>query len=47
MVWRVVLGRRLPEAGMALFAARPDVEVVQLADPGVAEWHAEIGRAHV
>jgi D-3-phosphoglycerate dehydrogenase len=46
MVWRVVLGRKLPEAGMSLFAARPDVEVVQLADPNVAEWHAAIANAH-
>jgi D-3-phosphoglycerate dehydrogenase len=46
MTYRVVLGRRLPEAGMALFAARPDVAVVQLADPGVAEWHAAIADAH-
>jgi D-3-phosphoglycerate dehydrogenase len=39
---KVVLGRKLPEAGMAVFAARPDVELVVLDNPGVAEWHAAI-----
>jgi D-3-phosphoglycerate dehydrogenase len=39
---KVVLGRKLPEAGMAVFAARPDVELVVLDNPGVADWHAAI-----
>jgi D-3-phosphoglycerate dehydrogenase len=39
---KVVLGRKLPEAGMAVFAARPDVELIVLDNPDVAAWHAAI-----
>jgi D-3-phosphoglycerate dehydrogenase len=42
MAFKVVLGRRLPEAGMAVFAARPDVKLVVLDNPDVPAWHAAI-----
>jgi D-3-phosphoglycerate dehydrogenase len=41
-MFKVVLGRKLPEAGMAVFAARPDVDLVVLDNPDVAAWHAAI-----
>jgi D-3-phosphoglycerate dehydrogenase len=46
MKHRIVLGRDLPAAAMALLDARPDVEVVQLLHPPVAEWHANLPGAH-
>lgn len=46
MKHRIVLGRDIPPAAMALLDARRDVEVVQLLYPPKAEWHAHLPGAH-
>ena len=46
MAFKVVLGRRLPEAGMAVFAARRDLDLVVMDNPDEAAWHAAIADAH-
>jgi len=46
MTFKVVLGRRLPEAGMAVFAARPELDLVVLDNPAPAAWHTAIADAH-
>lgn len=46
MKHRILLGRDLPEAAMALLAARGDLDVVEMRYPPVAEWHAALPGAH-
>jgi D-3-phosphoglycerate dehydrogenase len=46
MTQRVLLGQRLTPDAMGLLTARPDIEVVQMLHPPVAEWHAALPRAH-
>jgi D-3-phosphoglycerate dehydrogenase len=45
MTHRIVLGRPLHPAGQALLDARPDLELVRLNDPPLAEWHAALAGA--
>jgi D-3-phosphoglycerate dehydrogenase len=45
MAFRVVLGRELPPPAMAVFAARPEVDLVVLGDLGKASWHAALAEA--
>lgn len=46
MTYRIVLGRDLPPAAMALLEARPGLEIVALRHPPVAAWHAALPGAH-
>jgi D-3-phosphoglycerate dehydrogenase len=45
MTFKVVVGRRLPDAGMAVLKARSDLDMQILHDPTEPEWHAAIADA--
>lgn len=46
MKHRIVLGRDLPAAAMALLHARPGLDIVEMRHPPVADWHAALPGAH-
>lgn len=45
MAFKVVVGRRLAAAGMAVLEARRDLDMTILHDPTEAEWHAALADA--
>ncbi len=46
MTQRVLLGQHLTAGAMAMLTARPDIEVVRMLHPPVAEWHAALPGTH-